>query len=233
MSSTPSAASSTNAPLRVSVDRRSLIDTYRHVFDANFPGSAGTFDGLPRVVDEALQRVERCFQSIILPGYRRDEQPYFNHLHGDQRAVFNYYASNCAYRLGDGELATRFFLLNKMQNAFVCMYDTELPDVFLLIHTVGTVLGKASYGNYFVAYQNVTVGTEDGRSPTFDEHCVVYGGSMVLGGTHVGRASVVSAQTVLIDETIPANSVVAGRKAALTVKPRKRDFAVQYWNVSP
>ena len=205
---------------------------FRHVLETNFPGPASAFADLSSVVDEALQRVERCFRPIILPGYRREGAPYFNHLHGDQRAIFNYYAANCAYRRGQSELATRFFLLNKMQNGLVCMYDTELPDVFLLIHTVGTVLGKASYDNFFVAYQNVTIGTEEGRSPVLQEHSVVYGGAMVLGATTLGRGSVVSAQSLLIDETIPPNSVVAGRKPSLVIKPRKRDFAVQYWDAT-
>ena len=231
MSSTPFAASS--GSLRLSIGTPELVASYRKTFEANFPGGAANFANLQRVVDEALQRTEHCFSAITLPGYRRDGAPYFNHLHGDQRAIFNYYAANCAWRLGDGELASRFFLLNKMQNGLVCMYDTQLPDIFVLIHTVGTVLGKATYGNYFVAYQNVTIGTESGRAPIIEEHTVVYGGSMVLGETRLGRGSVVSAQSVLIDAAIPPNSVVAGRSPNPIVKARKRDFAIQYWSAAP
>ena len=200
---------------------------------ANFPGQDSVFNNLKSVVYEALERTEQCFAPIILPGYRREGAPYFNHLHGDQRASFNYFAANSAWRRNDVELATRFFLLNKMQNGLVCMYDTIMPDIFLLIHTVGTVLGKAQYANYFVAYQNVTIGTEAGREVCFGEHVTVYGGSMVLGATSVGSGSVISAQSVLIDESIPENSVVAGRRGSLLIKPRKRDFASQYWAAGP
>ncbi len=203
------------------------------MLDTTFPGNASIFANLGRVIDEALQRTEQCFAAITLHGYRRDGAPYFNHLHGDQRAIFNYFAANSAWRRGDIELASRFFLLNKMQNGLVCMFDTQLPDIFVLIHTVGTVLGKASYANYFVAYQNVTIGTESGREPTIEEHTVIYGGSMVLGATRVGKGSVVAAQSILVDAQIPPNSVVAGRSPAPIIKTRKRDFAVQYWNVKP
>jgi serine O-acetyltransferase len=203
------------------------------MLEAQYPPTSGPFALFDRVLDRALERTQACFERIILRGYRRDGIPYFNHLHGDHSAVLYYFAANSAWQLGDMELAARFFLLNKMQNALVCMYDTALPDVFLLIHTVGTVLGKATYGNFFVAYQNVTIGTEDGRSPILGEHSVVYGGSMVLGSTDLGRGSVVSAQSTLIDASIPPNSVVAGRSPELLVKPRKRDFAQQYWDVKP
>ncbi len=201
----------------------------QRVFEGNFPASSGAFANLPRIVDEALQRVEHCFSRVVLPGYRRDGKPYFNHLHGDQTAVFYYFAANSAFRSGDADLASWFFLLNKMRNGLVCMYDTQLPEVFLLIHTVGTVLGKATYGEYFVAYQNVTIGTESQRAPALGEHVTVYGGSMILGATSVGNGSVVSAQSLLIDESVPANSIAIGRSPGLQIKARKRNFAQQYW----
>ncbi|MHB8147421.1 MAG: LbetaH domain-containing protein [Vulcanimicrobiaceae bacterium] len=132
--------------------------------------------------------------------------------------------------MGRIELASRFFLFNKMQNGIVCMYDTVLPDTFLLIHTVGTVLGKASYGRGFVAYQNVTVGTESLRQPAIGERVVIYGGSMVLGATSLGDGSVISANSTIIDATIPPNHIAIGRSPELLIKMRRRDFQQQYWD---
>lgn len=119
---------------------------------------------LSDVVEESLQRIEVSIVRIALPGYSRNGQPFFNHLHGDQSAMWYYLVANTAYRRGHLELAEHCFLLNKAFNGIVCMYDTQLPEVFVLIHTVGAVLGKATYGNYFVAYQNVTVGTDSGNN---------------------------------------------------------------------
>ncbi|HTU70576.1 MAG TPA: hypothetical protein VMF11_09680 [Candidatus Baltobacteraceae bacterium] len=217
----------------LSTDRGTLGSYLRSQIEALYPASPDAFGQFDRVVDEALERTEACFARVVLPGYRRNAKPFYNHLHGDQSAVFTYFAANSAWRMGEESLAARFFLLNKMQNGLVCMYDTQMPDVFLLIHTVGTVLGKAAYKNFFVAYQNVTIGTESGRSPSIDEHVVVYGGSMVLGATTLGRGSIVSAQSLLIDVEVPPGSVAVGRSPDLEIKARKRDFAQQYWDVKP
>ena len=151
-------------------------------------------------------------------------------MHGDQSAALYYFAANSAWRdFGDDELAARFFLLNKRHNALVCMYDTMLPDIFVLIHTVGTVLGKATYGNFLAVYQNVTVGSDNGRQPVIGEHAVLYGGSMVVGACNLDANVAVSAGTVLINFDCPADSVVAGNAGTPLVKARKRHFAEQYW----
>src|SRR5579872_5491581 len=132
-----------------------------------------------QVVRRALERVEYAFERIVLPGYSDGGQATFSHLHGDQYASFLYFAANTAWRDHEDEaLASKLFLLNKALNGIVIVYDTILPDVFVLMHTVGTVLGKAQYGNYLVAAQNVTVGMDRGETPVVGERVVLYGGSV-------------------------------------------------------
>jgi serine O-acetyltransferase len=102
------------------------------------------------------------------------------------------------------------------------MWDTALPSAFLWIHCVGTMLGKAEYGERFVAYQNVTVGTDRGARPAFGEGTILFAGAKVVGGAQIGPRSLVSLNAVVIDETIPPNSIVAGSSPQLIVKARRR-----------
>jgi serine O-acetyltransferase len=185
---------------------------------------------LGKVVRRALERIETSFSRIVLRGYTVDGEATFSHLHGDQYAAFLYFAANSAWKdHDDTQLASKLFLLNKALNGIVVMYDTILPDVFVLMHTVGTVLGKADYGNYFVAAQNVTVGMDRDGTPAFGERVVLYGGSVVIGASRVGERVTIATNATVRGEEIPANHVVAGSSPDLVVKPATRDVSALYF----
>lgn len=177
----------------------------------------------------ALERYEECARHIALPGYSRDGTPYLNHLHGDQSAMLLYFCANSAWRAGDVHTAEAFFILNKARNGLVCMYDTVLPDVFLLNHTVGTVLGKAAYAPFFVAYHRVTVGTDAGRQPVFGSGVVLYPGSSVIGESIIGDRVTVSAGTGVRNLRVPPDSVVTAGNPQAIVHERKRDVLSRYF----
>jgi serine O-acetyltransferase len=105
--------------------------------------------------------------------------------------------------------------------------------VFLWIHCVGMVLGKADYGDRFVAYQNVTVGTDRGGRATLGTGTILFAGAKVVGAATIGDRSVISPNSVVIAETIPPNSVVAGRSPELIVKRRKRWLYADYFRDEP
>lgn len=185
---------------------------------------------LAPIVEPALVRAETCFAASALRGYRTaDDVTQFDPAQSDQYAMFVWFCSNEAWRAGAADLAADLFLLNKGLNGIVCMWDTALPAVFLWIHTVGTMLGKADYGERFVAYQNVTVGTDRGARPAFGEGTILFAGAKVVGGAQIGARSLVSLNAVVIDETIPPNSIVAGSSPQLIVKPRRRWLYADYF----
>lgn len=186
------------------------------------------------VVSAALPRAEASFACSALPGYRDAHgRTRFDPAQTDQYAMFLWFCSNEAWRAGDLALAADLFATNKALNAIVCMWDTPLPRVFLWIHSVGTMLGKADYGERFVAYQNVTVGTDRGGRPAFGTGTILFAGAKVVGATTIGERSVVSLNTVVIGETIPRDSVVAGRSPKLVVKPRRRWLYTDYFLDDP
>jgi serine O-acetyltransferase len=186
------------------------------------------------IVAGALPRVERCFSCSALPGYRTaDGVTLFDPVQTDQYAMFLWFCSNEAWLAGDVGLAADFFALNKALNAIVCMWDTALPAVFLWIHAVGTMLGKATYGERFVTYQNVTVGTDRGDAPAFGTGTILFAGAKVVGATAIGERSLVSLNAVVIGETIAADTIVAGRSPELVVKPRQRWLYPDYFCDEP
>src|SRR5262249_55184473 len=139
-------------PLRLTLPPEDLSRYLERQLSSFFP------DGQPlsvdRVVARALEVIEFRFARIRLGPYSDDAGATFNPLHSDQYASFVYECSRIAFReFSDMTLAEKLFCLNKALNAIVCMYDTELPPVFILIHTVGAMLGKATYGDFFVACQ--------------------------------------------------------------------------------
>ena len=86
-----------------------------------------------------------------------------------------------------------------------------MPDIFMLVHPVGTVLGNANYENYFVAYQNCTVGAITDSYPVFETGTILYSGCTVLGSCRFGENVILGANSMLINTDIPSNSLVLGQ----------------------
>src|SRR5262245_16138731 len=117
-----------------------------------FPDQTSS-DDLPKFVGRALERVEFCFSRLGLKGYCDDTGPRFSHLYTDQYAVFLYYLSNSAFTAAPGHpLADKAYALNKALHSLDAYYEVGLPDIFALQHPVGSVLGRASYSDYFLCY---------------------------------------------------------------------------------
>jgi serine O-acetyltransferase len=130
-------------------------------------------------------------------------------LHSDRYCMFLYLLSNSVYRQSqDTRLATKVFYLNKALHAFNCMYDAELPSIFLLIHVIGTVLGKAQYSDYLVVGQNCTVGAIRGEYPTFGKRVILGAGASVIGKCQVGDDVMFAPGAQVLMRDIPSNSLV-------------------------
>jgi len=184
------------------------------------------------VAPAALERIEVCFSRVRLPMYRRGDEPYFDHLHSDHYAAFVYLASSVAFQHGEARLAAKLYGLNKALNGFMCMYDTVLPPHFLIVHTVGMLLGKATYGDYFVAIHDVTIGTDRGVRPVLGEGVVMYGGSSVVGDCRIGDDVSVAAHALVRNEPVPAGHIVAGTSPHLTMKPATRVLVEEFFDTT-
>jgi len=142
--------------------------------------------------------------------------------------MFLYWIANEAYKNQFINLAEKAFFLNKALHGVDAFYSIKLPDVFLFVHPIGTILGNASYSNYLVVYQNVTVGSDiNGIYPQFGQANVLYSKSSVIGscvlGNNVGVGANafyvgVGANAFLRNSQIPDNSIAVGLYPEVKIK---------------
>jgi serine O-acetyltransferase len=177
---------------------------------------------LTKAVSNALQRIEYCFKYI-----KRAEFTVFDYLHTDQYAMFLYVLANELYKMGNKQLAAKIMCLNKALNGLNCMYDNELPPLFCFIHTVGAVIGKASFGNRVVFYQGVTIGANNGQYPAFGDNVVFFSHCQVIGNCNVGSNVSFSFGTKIFNTDVPDNTLVvpaAAGRGGVIMKTVKKDY---------
>lgn len=181
-----------------------------------------------------LKRLELCFSGLVGPYFRRDGVLRFNHLNADQYAMYVYLLGNEAFRAGasSGDVAVKSYLLNKALYGIEAYYEVELPAVFWFSHAVGSVLGRANYGNGLLVCQGCTVGNKDGVYPTFGEKVVLCANSVVLGNTRVGSEVCVGAGSQLIDETIPDRTTVVGSTPCMRVIEKRSRLVDAYFTAT-
>jgi serine O-acetyltransferase len=164
------------------------------------------------MVDKGLSRTEDSFKKIEAKYYNEKEVVNFNHLNSDHMAVLLYFAANSGYQLGyEKNLLEKFYFLNKIMNSIDMFYSINLPEVFCVVHPLGTVLGNAKYGNFMCIYQSVTVGSTQGNAyPEFGDRVVLSSNSSILGHCKIGNNVIFAANSFILNKDIPDNSIVMG-----------------------
>ena len=127
----------------------------------------------------------------------------------DNEIVQNYRMSRTFFEVGNLISAEYYYRKNRSDHAIDLYYEVDLPVHLLFVHPVGTVLGRASYGDYLAVYQTVGVGSNlDGSRPEIGRGVVLFPGAKVIGDTKIGDNVFVQANTVVHNKEIPSNSIV-------------------------
>lgn len=135
---------------------------------------------------------------------------------------FLYWLSKEVEKGGGGELADKIFYLNKMLNSVDLFYGIDLPNHWCCAHPMGSVMGRGFYGDFFYFHQGCTVGQNRGGDyPYIGEHVTMYANSSILGRAKIGNGCVIGANSLIIDEEIPDNSVVLGNTPHLLIRKKK------------
>lgn len=169
-------------------------------------------------IEEALKRVEKSFTHIRNKYFSQKGEAYFDPFHSAQYAQFLYYLSNTVYHHGDPRLAAKLYYLNKMLNSVDWYYEVELPSIFFADHPLGSIMGRAKYSDRFVFLQGCSVGQNKNVYPTIGENVLMHPNSCIFGNCNIGENVEIAAQTVIIDQDIPANSIVFGRSPNLVIR---------------
>ena len=181
---------------------------------------------IEKCVDIALDRVDYCFKSINVAYYcNENKESLFNHLNGDHYAHFLYFLSNSIWtETKDEKLSSKIFLLNKALHGLDLFYARTMPDIFLLVHPIGTIIGKASFSNYLTIYQGCTIGASDSHNssvPKIGEHVTMFSNSSLLGNCKIGRNVVIGANSYLINTSIKDDKIATGQYPNIKISPNK------------
>lgn len=221
--------------MRASLCQQSLAKYLTHQLETFYPDGVRVVAAIKKAVPSALIRLEVALRSIKSPGsFSRKNEPYFDHLFGDQYAMFLYLVSNeLGPRLGESNAATKVYLLNKALHGIDVYFEVRLPEIFLFAHPLGTVLGRAKYGDYLLVMQNCTVGNIKGRYPTIGNGCVLCAGAGVLGGCVLEDGVTIAAGSLAVNVNIPANHVFIGRGSQHRVVPSEKPMWTNYFEKFP
>jgi serine O-acetyltransferase len=196
--------------MQISIPQDKLVDYVQGQVNAFFPDGYKISRGdLLQGSADALFRLEHCFLRVRIKRYCVGTQAVFDHLYSDQYLMFLWFLSNSLWQKGaDQNTLNKVYLLNKCLHGFDCVYDTALPSIFIVIHGVGTVLGKANYLDYFTVYQGCTVGQTKGNYPRLGAGVGLGAGASIIGSCLVGDFASVGAGCTLTNSKVETNSSI-------------------------
>lgn len=116
----------------------------------------------------------------------------------------------------------KLYGISKIISACDLYYEVEMPEIWSCDHPMGSVMGRAKYGNYFSFSQGCTVGNNHGIYPVIGEHVSMLSNSKILGNSHIGNNVIVAANTYIKDTDIPDNSLVFGQSPNLIIKENRQ-----------
>jgi serine O-acetyltransferase len=211
--------------MKIMIDRDELIKLVVKQLDNIF----GYNGNIELYINDALARAEKCFSHVNSKYYSENGATVFSPFHSVQYSIFLYYLANTVYIRGDDSLlATKLYYLNKVLNSVDWYYEIKLPEIFCAEHPVGSVLGRAKYSDNFYFYQNCTVGGNKGKYPILGENVIMFANSTVIGDTNIGKNVLISAHSLIKDQTIPDNCIVFGQSPNLTVKIKDYEYMSEH-----
>ena len=201
--------------LIMSIDKSTLKLYLNSQLNNHFPDNKENYEQLSAYVDKALIRLEFCFSQIKAKHFSDNGKVLFNYLNGDQYCMFLYFVSSEAYQNNDEVYYSKCSLLNKFLFSIDLFGHIKMPEVFLLVHPLGTIIGRAKFENYLVIYQNVTIGgihSNDNtiKYPSFGKGVALYSKSSILGDAVIADNTIVGANTSVIGKSYSENSLILG-----------------------
>lgn len=194
-----------------------------NIFPDNSPV---TSDTILQAITLTEPRAFKCFSGIEKKYFKQNGITHFNHLISDQYCMYLYMLANTLYKeSGNTEIPTKLYYLNKVLHTVDIYFTSELPEVFLFVHPLGTIIGRAKFHDMLVIYQGCTIGClNEGTFPEFKGKCTMYANSKVLGNCIIGDNVVLAANCSIVNSEIPDNRVVLGSSPDLIIKTNNKDI---------
>ncbi len=197
-----------------------LVTLVGHQLSNFFPLEDREKGLLKESIFTVLDRSYYCFQNIDNKYMKRGV---FSPFHSGQWLIFLYFYSN-VISPENKILADKLYYLNKIMNGIDIYHEVKLSNVFFFEHPLGSVFGRAQYGDFFIAMQGCTVGGNRNRTtgeiiyPVIGEHVTMLSNSKIIGATKIGNNVTLAANTYIKDVEIPNNATVFGVSPNITIK---------------
>jgi serine O-acetyltransferase len=179
---------------------------------------------------KAQERALYCFDHTVA---YRNHGGKINFLHGDQYAMFLYFLSNEAYQTGFQNLYYKAALLNKCLHGIDLFGHINMPSVFLLVHPIGSIIGRATLGERLVIYQGVTIGgkhTAEGIDyPVIGDDVCLFSNTSIIGNCQLRDGSIIAANSNVIDTEVKPKYVAFGNHPKNTFRPLKVSFKERFF----
>lgn len=154
-----------------------------------------------------------------------EREAFFDPLHTCQWLLFLYITANTIYTYEDEKIEAARIVCDKIygqsKNISGCdlYYEVKMPVSFSFDHPTGSFIGRAVIGEKFSFTQGCTVDNYNEVYPVIGNNVTMKNGSTILGNSHIGDNCIISAGAMIVDEDIPANSIVSGKSPELVIKP--------------
>lgn len=185
---------------------------------------------ISKIIPDALYLMEKNYSAMSSMRFYNNNNMVFSPYYSVTWMIFLYrlaYLVNIKRECDDRHEAAILYYLNKIMHSVDWYYEVKLPVHFMAEHPLGSVLGRAEYGDYLFVYQGTTVGgnRKDGKLyyPVLGNNIVIYANSTVLGNCHIGNNVIISAESYIINETIPDNCIVFGKSPNIVIKNKSEE----------
>lgn len=210
------------------IDKTTILNLVFLQVDNIFTISEEEKEEIKDSFEDAIAACEENFVHSSNKYYSREingkKEAFFNPFHSVQWMIFLYYIAHKIYKKGSRtKVCDKLYYLNKIMNGLDMFYAIELPKHFGAEHPVGTVMGRAQYGDYFFFYQGCTVGgfhKKDGSIayPVIGDNVKMFANSTIIGSCHIGKGAKIGAGALVKNQDIPENAVVFGQSPNLIIK---------------
>lgn len=179
----------------------------------------------------ALQEIEENYRGIPNNRLWNGQEVLFSPYMSVQWMNFLYRLSHVLYKRGETS-ADQVYYLNKIMHSNDWFYAIDLPTHFHCEHPLGSVLGRADYGDYFFIYQGTTVGGNRTGNQLFylqiGTNVTLFANATVLGNTIIGDNVIISSGSYFLNEKIPSNCIVFGKSPNVIIKNKSEDEIKKY-----
>ena len=177
-------------------------------------------------IPEILGRLELNISFVKNKYYERDNVPFFNPYHSGQYLTFLYFLSFHLSNKKNDDLADRIYFLNKILNSIDIYHKVQLPTKFFFEHPLGTVLGRAKYGENLFAMQGCTIGGTENEYPNLGDNVSLYSYAKIIGNCNIGKNVIMSANSYIKDVDIEENTIVFGQYPNHILKTNKKKISL-------